>query len=60
MTKNDYKRVLFEHERTKIENKISFISQFEMFKSVSKRKMKNTYRLFYDPKTEGAYVKSRN
>jgi len=60
LTKTDYQRVYAEQERVKTEQKIAAINEFGLFKSVSKRKMKHYYRLFYDPKTLGCYEKLQN
>ena len=59
LTKNDFQRVLFEQERIKTELKIGNIAQFDLFKSVSRHKLRHTFRLFYDAQTEGCYVKRR-
>ena len=60
LTKNDFRRVLLERERQQVDLKISQILLFDFFKRVTKRKLKNIYRLFYDPKTQEAYEATRN
>ena len=60
LTKNDFRRVLIEQERIKIDSKINLIHNFELFKSVTKRRLKNFYRLFYDKSTERPYNATRN
>ena len=60
LTKNDFRRVLLERERQQVDLKISQILLFDFFKRVTKRKLKNIYRLFYDPKTQEVYEATRN
>jgi CRP-like cAMP-binding protein len=51
--------VLADNERNKIDFKVSKIQQFELFRPVSKRKLKNIFRLFYNEKGE-PYTAQRN
>ena len=58
-TKNDFLRVLFEQERLKTEIRLGQICQFELFKLVSKRKLKDKYRFFFNPETRDVYHKKQ-
>lgn len=60
LTKSDFQRVLIEQERSRIDSKINLIHNFELFKSVTKRRLKTFYRLFFNKSTERPYVATRN
>ena len=60
LTKENFKRVLFDRERQKIDAKIAQILQFDLFHNITKRRLKNLYRLFFDQKTQEPYEASRH
>ena len=60
LTKNDFQRVLNEYERKKTDEKINKIRQFDLFKTVTNKRLKNMYRFFYNPGTEEPYEAQRN
>ena len=47
LTKDDYLMVLGESEKRKIDEKVRLIQQFDMFKAISRHKLKNIYRFFF-------------
>lgn len=60
LKKNAYDRILSEKERQRVDNKIGQILTFSIFKHLTKRRLKNFFRLFFDAKTQEPYVAYRN
>ena len=60
LTKKDFDKVLAERQRQHIDNKISQIITFDLFKGVAKRRLRNTFQFFFNSKTLEPYVKQRN
>ena len=58
--KNDFKRLLSEQERAIEQMCINNIFKFDLFKTITKLKLKNTFQLFYDPNSNCSYKKNRN
>ena len=52
--------MLNEYERKKTDEKINKIRQFDLFKTVTNKRLKNMYRFFYNPATEEPYEAQRN
>ena len=51
LLKNDFDKVLRKREEEHINRKLAQIIRFDPFKKIPNRRLRNTYRLFYDPKT---------
>ena len=60
LTKNDFRRVLLERERQRVDHKIAQILKFDLFRYMTKRRLKNIYRIFFNPKNMEPYVAVRN
>ena len=52
LTKQDFLDVLYSAGKLQQEEKINQILQFNLFKNVSKGRIKVNYRLFFDNKTQ--------
>ena len=59
LMKNDFLRIFSEQQRINEHLSISQIIQFDIFRKLRLSKMKQNFDLFYDPKTQGNFVKKR-
>lgn len=48
LTKNDFQRVLNDYQRQKTDAMIAKIRQFDIFKTFTRRRLNDIYRLFFN------------
>ena len=60
LTKEDYQNVLAERDVHIRDIKVAKIKQFDLFKNIGKKKLEQSYRLFYHHKTNEPFTKKRN